>query len=389
MKQQQAPAIRATRLDAADEEALAQFHRTAWNTTATAPDATRVTRKIGSVVACPFTASLPAPAVGVYDGTQIIGYLSSIPAEFWDGKRLLPAHWLKGFMVLPERRNGPIGFMLVKRMLEEVATSGAMVVAPNARRLLEALGLFDAGAVPNYMTLTRPVRFFRALDTDKLGIASLPGVVRKALRATRLAPFAWLCGGVASGVLGVISVAGRLSAPGLRTRLTAEPPPQEQIDRLWEKLRTHLNFAPSRSGAYVAWRYAGENLGRYEFISVYSGAELRALAVVRRAQRNDDPRLAGLRLGLVVDLVLDPSDTRAAVVALVAARTWGRQVDCDAVLLTISHAAIGRLAIKVGYARIPGNVHCLLRERDGELGAIKGGLERSWLTRGDAWGDDI
>jgi hypothetical protein len=88
-------------------------------------------------------------------------------------------------------------------------------------------------------------------------------------------------------------------------------------------------------------------------------------------------------------MVLDPSDTRAAVVALVGARAWGRRVGCDAVLLTISHAAIGRLAIKVGYARIPGNVHCLLRERDGELGALKGGLERSWLTRGDAWGDDI
>ena len=393
MNQQKALAIRATRLDAADAEALAEFHRQAWH--ASTPDSgdtgdsTAGAKKIGSTQGCPFTASLPAPAVAVYNGAQIVGYLSSIPAEFWNGTGAIPAHWLKGFMVLESHRNGPIGFMLVKRMLEEVGTSGAMVVAPNARRLLEALGLKDAGAVPNYVTVARPVRFLRALDVEKLGLASLPAALRGVLRTTRIAPVALLCGAAASCALGAIALVGKLRSVGLRARITAEPPPESAVDGLWERLRPHLNFAPSRSGAYITWRYAGENSSRYEYISLYSGTRLRALAVVRVAERADDPRLAGLRLGLIVDLVLDPTDRPAAVAALLAARSWGRRKGCDAILLTLSHGGVGRLAIKVGYARIPGNVHCLLRARDGALSGPEEGLERSWLTRGDAWGDDI
>jgi hypothetical protein len=395
MKQQKAPTIRATRLGAEDAVALAEFHRQAWHAPAPGEGAASATadteggKKIGSVDGCPFTASLPAPAVGVYDGPEIIGYLSSIPAEFWNGERSVPAHWLKGFMVLESRRNGPIGFMLAKKMADEVGHSGAMVVASNARRLFEALGYHDAGAVPNFLTVTRPVKFLRALDIEKLGLASLPQALRRALRTTRSAPVAGVCGIAAGLALGTLTLISKLVSFGLRVRVTADPPAEALVDPVWARLRAQTEFAPSRSGAYLSWRYSGENSGRYEFLSVYSGTRLRGVAVVRRSERDDDPRLAGLRLGLIVDLVVDPSDKRAIVAVLVAARSWGRRNGCDAVLLTLSHRKVGSLAIKVGYARIPGNVHCLLRSRNGEFDAPKGGLGKSWLTRGDAWGDDI
>src|SRR5690606_30220341 len=113
-----------------------------------------------------------------------------------------------------------------------------------------------------------------------------------------------------------------------------------------------------------------------------------ALVVVRKPERLDDPRLAGLRVGLVVDLLVDPVDTPAVIAGLLAARRWGRSARCDAVLLTLPQRDINRVARGLGFVKIPGNVHFLLRTPPGSATA-PASLAGAWVTRGDAWGDDI
>ena len=381
--------IRVAALSDQDSIALAQFYRQAWNASAPADDT--APNQVAPNQGCPFVAGLPPPVTGVFVDEQIVGHLGSIPTELWDGSRSHGAHWLKGFMVLESYRNGPIGYLLLKHMMKQVSLSAVMTVAPAARRLFAACGFKDFGSVPNYITVIRPTRLLQAIDPDKLGLASLPAALRSVMRAAKLGPVAWLLGGCAGLGLALLDAVNWVWAWGLQARVLKGPPPIAEIDELWRQLRERLDLAPSRSGAYIDWRYVASSAGRYEFIEVRRGKRLAALAVVRRSERVDE-RLAGLHLGLVVDLIVDPQDSAAAGAALLAARGWGRRAGCDAVLLTISHRGIGRLVKRLGYVKIPGNVNFMLRVPSGvptEAMHAPKDMERSWLTRGDAWGDDI
>jgi GNAT superfamily N-acetyltransferase len=370
-------------LSASDGPALREFYRAVWNSDNGGND----TEAGDATVQCPFTPH-PPPFVGVYSGAQLIGHLGSIPTQFWDGQRDADAHWLKGLMVLEQYRNGPIGYQLVKEMMKQVSLTAVMTVALPARRLFQAVGFKDMGPVPNYVTVVRPIRVLRAIDVERLGLASLPRFMKVLLSLTRLGPVAWLGGGVGAIGLGVLDGVNRLRTLGLRIRFSGQPPATGDTDALWQKLRAQTNLAPSRGGSYIRWRYAGAKPGRYEFIDVRRGGRLAALVVVRRPERVDDPRLAGLNVGLVVDLVVDPTDAAAVTAAFLATRKWAKKAACDAVLLTLSHLGVGRLVKPLGFVKIPGNVHFMLRAPAGALNAPQD-TARSWLTRGDAWGDDI
>lgn len=379
-------AIRVTPLSEKDAPALRSFYRTAWNSSGAEnePDEDAAAGSDSR----PFPVGFPPPLVGVYSGERIIGHLGSIPTEFWDGQRNVGGHWLKGLMVLEQFRNGPFGYLLVKEMLKHVSLAAVMTVAPAARRLFEACGFKGFGTVPNYVAVIHPRKVLQAVDVARLGLASLPKFMQLLLRVIKWGPIAWIAGTAGAAGLWLLDGANRLMCLGLRTRIQGNPPPAAEIEPLWLRLRERLALAPSRSGAYIEWRYARGNPGRYQFIEVRRRDELAGLVVVRRPERIDDPRLAGLRVGLIVDLIVDPADTAAVTAAFLAARKWARKAACDAVLLTISHLGVGRLVKRLGFVKIPGNVHFMLRVPPGAIDAPQG-MERSWMTRGDAWGDDI
>jgi hypothetical protein len=377
--------LRVSVLSKSDGPALRAFYRAVWNSSATTDEPEGDTT--GASVRCPFTPD-PPPLVGVFSDAELIGHLGSIPTVFWDGRRSTAAHWLKGLMVLEQYRNGPIGYQLVKEMMKRVSLTAVMTVAPAARRLFQAVGFKDLGAVPNYVTVIRPARVLRAIDVERLGLASLPRILRVLLGIARSPPVAWVGGAAAAVGLRLLDGMNHLTSLGLRARVVATPPRVTETDALWQRLRGQLNLAPCRDGAYIEWRYAGGRPGRYQFIEVRRRGALVALVVVRRPERVDDPRLAGLRVGLVVDLLVDPTDAAAVTAAFLATRKWARKAAWDAVLLTLSHLGVGRLVKRLGFVKIPGNVHFMLRAPPGTLEAPEN-TERSWLTRGDAWGDDI
>jgi GNAT superfamily N-acetyltransferase len=386
MSESSAVKIRVAALSASDSGALRTFYRTVWNSTE--PTGADSDSAASTEDICPFPAGLPAPIVGVYRGERIIGHLGSIPTEFWDGSRNVAGHWVKGLMVLEEFRNGPIGYLLVKEMMQNVSLSGAMVVAAPARRLFEACGFKSLGAVPNYIAVLRPRRVLQAADVDRLGLSSIPRPLKLLLRFMKWGPIPWVAGGGAAAALALLAGANRLMTASLKIRTVLHPPAAAEVDPLWLRLRAQLNLAPSRGGSYLEWRYDREHPGRYQFIEVRRQGRLTSLVVARLPERVDDPRLAGLRVGLIVDLLVDPADTTAVTAALLAARQWGAKAGCDAILLTISHLGVGRLVKRLGFVRIPGNIHCMLRVPAGALDA-PASMEHSWLMRGDAWSDDI
>ena len=114
------------------------------------------------------------PAFAFFSDDVIIGYLGTIPTRFWDGQNIIPAYWMKGFWVLEEYRDGPVGFFLLKEAMEHLDLAGALTVAPASIRLFEGVGFTNYGKLNNHLVLLKPANVLRSIDLKKLGISSLP-----------------------------------------------------------------------------------------------------------------------------------------------------------------------------------------------------------------------
>lgn len=380
------PTIRVAKLIDGDESALADFYQDAWGASnnSEAVAAARNQFTVGN----PFSDDKGRLTVAVFSDEKIIGHLSTIPAQLWDGTRLLTGVWLKGFMVLEAYRDGPIGYMLIKEMAKHLDLSGALVVALPARRLMEAIGFSDVGVLPNYLSIDRPRRFIRSIDASQIEPDSSPSFRKLTLKALKTEPLSSLAGLMMTVALSVCNMANRWLTKGLQTATSLQPPAASEIDGLWTTLRNRIGFASSRDSAYISWRYAPPDGGDYEFITIRDAGQLCGLAIVRGPRREDDPRLGGLRVGLIADLLVDPRHKRAARAALLAARSWCRLRNYDAVLFTISNNVLRSMMPTLGYVPVPGNIHFMLRTGNSGI-ASPSGLDDSWLTRGDGWGDDI
>ena len=148
-------------------ETLTDFYRQTWDADA---DAERVrTARLQAAECNPVCPGDPPPTFLFLLGGRAIGHVGSIPVRVWGAAGVRPAHWVKGLMVLPEHRNGPVGFLLLKDAMRHLELAMAMVVQPEARRLFQALGFADVGVLPNALRVLHPSRVLRRLDSAGVG----------------------------------------------------------------------------------------------------------------------------------------------------------------------------------------------------------------------------
>jgi hypothetical protein len=377
---------RARRLGESDADAIAQFMRTAgWDANATTGGVGEWLRK--SAAQNPFEPGAEPPVVGVFIGPLLVACLTSIPTRIWNGKELATAHWLKGFWVLDQYRDGLIGFLLLKEMLKHVGLAVSMPAALLPRRLSVALGMLDLGAVRNYIEPLRIARILRRLDPKLLELNGVPKPASIALKLAKITPVAYAADALMTLGLTALRLPSALTGRTLTKQLGGRLPTKADLDSLWARARAATGCCATRSGAYLHWRYErGED--RYWFASCWRGTELVALAVVQHPERLDDPRLAGLVVGSVVDLVLDPSCPAALPCVLGVARRWARSLKYDALLLTMSSLKLRAPARRAGYIPMPGNVHLMLRD-PGDKHGLSPKLDDWMVTRGDAWSDHL
>jgi hypothetical protein len=379
--------LRARRLGETDADAIAEFMRSAgWNANAT-PDGVREWLR-RSAAQNPFEAGAAPPVVGVFIGPLLVACLTSIPTRFWNGKILAPAHWLKGFWVLEQHRDGLIGYMLLKEMLKHVELAASMPAALVPRRLSVALGMVDLGAVRNYIAPLRVARILRKLDPRLLELNGVPRSASIALKIAKIPPIAFAVQALTSLGLAAARLPTILAVRTLTAQPTEQLPSEKDLDSLWDRARGAGSCCPSRSGAYLRWRYQGGPNDRYSFVSCWRQAELVGLAILQHPERLDDPRLAGLLIGSVVDLVLDPRCPGALPSLLGAARHWAKSLHYDALLLTVSHLALRGPILRGGYIPMTGNIHLMLRDPGGKHG-LSPNLDAWMVTRGDAWSDHL
>jgi GNAT superfamily N-acetyltransferase len=378
--------LKARRLGEADADAIAEFMRAAgWNANAT-PDGVREWLQ-RSAAQNPFEPGVGPPVAGVFIGPRLVACLTSIPTRFWNGREFAAAHWLKGFWVLEQYRDALIGFLLLKEMLKHVGIAASMPAALAPRQLSVALGMLDLGAVRNYITPLSIARILRRLDPQLLKLNGVPAATAL-LKFAKIAPVAYAAEALISPCLMALRLPGALAARTLATRLGEQLPGEADLDSLWVRARSALSSCAARSGAYLRWRYEGGANSRYWFVSCWRRTELVGFAVLQHPERLDDPRLAGLAIGSVVDLVLDPGCSGALPAVLGAARRWGRSQNYDGLLLTLSHLALRSPVRKAGYMPMPGNIHLMLRDPGGGH-ELSPNIDDWMVTRGDAWSDHL
>jgi predicted N-acetyltransferase YhbS len=368
-------------------EAVAEFIRAVWNQSATA----------SSVLAARATATtenlaepgvVPPTWVAIRDG-RVVGYVTTIPIRMWDGQRDWPAYWIKGLMVLPEYRNGPIGYALMKAAVARLPRSGGLAVAAPARRLFGALGYSDLGAIPNWVRPLAPGRMLGRLDFDSLGVGGVSGWVPAAVRLGKATGLAALSGGVAGAALRCFAAAQRWGG-----RCTVHAPFEpaadgQELDGLWHHVRRSVSSGVVRDHDYLTTRYPLGLGSPYVWLAVRNGERLAGIAVLRQPRADGDPRLRGVRVATLVDMIYDPAQSAEGLALLGAIESAARTLEADAILATCSAPELVGLLRRQCYLPFSGNVHFLFRDVADEGSGFGHTLAEWWLTRGDGNSDEV
>lgn len=364
--------------------ALTEFFQEVWDPNATV-DRVRAARE-AAAAANPVDPGRPPPRFLFLSEGRALGHVGTIPVRLWIGGEESGSYWVKGLMVLPQHRDGPVGFLLLKEAIRHLDTALTLVVAEAPRKLFGALGFEDIGVVPNWVSVLRPGRFLRKLDLDRLGLSSLPTPLSSGIRAAQrmgLAPVVGWAGGMAARAWTLVR-----GSPPRRFQIQVEERIDPQAcDELWQRVRGSLRAAPVRDGNHLVRTYEERGRG-YRFVTVREpGGGMVALAVVGEPRRESDPRLAGIRVAALSDLVFRPDDPGAGLSALAEAEGVGRSFDADALLGSFSHALFPALLRRRAFVRVPGNLHLMVRTGP-DSPPLPSNLGDWWVTRGDGGADE-
>ena len=380
------PRLEVVRVQDDHAEMVAEFIRQVWDSEATAVSVL-ASRAIGAAKNTAEPGVAPPTWIAVQDG-RVLGYVTTLPIRLWDGVREWPAYLIKGLMVLPEFRGGPIGYLVLKAAVASLPRSGALAVAPPARRLFEALGFRDLGAVPNWARPVAPGRILHRLDPAGLGFPSPPRWAAAALhlaRRTGLATVAGWAGGVA---LRATAAMGRLSENGPDAGEFDPKASVQELDSLWDATRSGIRSAVVRDARYLTDRYAGGARDNYVWLAARRQATLVGVAILRRPRADGDERLKGIGLATLAD-VLYPLDQPAIGLALLGAVERSAQLlGADAILATTSAPAFSAVLRRQWYMPLSGNVHFLVRDVAGQATTFGQALSDWWTSRGDGQADD-
>ena len=321
-----------------------------------------------------------APAIIAVQNQRVIGYLGTLPMRLWKNGREADAHWFKGFMVIPEFRNGPIGFALVREAMKHVGDVAVLTVQSASWRLFQAAGLRLAGAVPNYLRILRPARVAQRLDLAKIPLKSFPAWVTAGARIAQKTGVA-----AVGGAIGGFSAAALAAARGSGEAVGSTEGIGDHdgdLGEAWGRMRAGIRVGQVRDAAYVRARYSAS--ARQFRCSASRGRSGVAFTMVRRPREGGDERLSGLSVAVLSDLIA-PLDAPALLLsALRRAEADARELGADALVCSPSHPALAPLLRRRSWLAIPANLHFLARAAD----VAPSGVGDWWLMRADGNSDE-
>ena len=362
--------------------ALAAFYRDIWDPEASEESVARA--RAEGAAHNPVAPGSEVPTFLFVQGDTILGHLSTIPVQVWTGNGQRPAYWFIGFMVRPEHRNGPVGALLLREAVRRLELTLSLTVALPSVRLFRAVGFTDLGLVPNYIRVLRAGRVLPRLDLAALGVEGLPRVVRAGIAVARQPLITPLAGAMAQLGLEALAVARSWRAAG---RISEGGGKGESVEDLWTGARGRMGLVAARDDAYLTRRY--ESAGDpYRVVRLHRGGELCGVAYVRAPREEGDPRLRGIRVATLSD-VLFPLDKPGLGLRLIrGAEVAARDLGADALLASMSHREIRPLLARRGFVPAGGNLRFLVRDARGELPGNTA-LDDWWVSRGDMNADSV
>jgi len=360
---------------------LAAFYATVWDAEGSAADvaAARAAAAERNLV----DPGQAPPTFLAMQGGRVLGHVSTTSIRIWDGRTALRAYWIRDLMVLPEYRNGPLGFGLLKEAAAHLERSAVLTIVPASRRLFGALGYEDLGAISHFLRPLAPGRLLSRLDVERLDPGDLPRWIEGALRFGRRTGLASLAGAFGGVALRAATAAARVSAMGVREREGWPSDPTTHLDRLWETARVSVGASVVRDGAYLLQKYGFPSEGGdHHWVGVWKRDVLRGVAVIRPPGEEGDSPLPGIRVATIEDILVEP-DGAACLGLLGAVERRARSFDADGIVARMSSARLRSSLRLQGYVRVSGNVHFFIRDVSPSEPRLRGPLTDWWLTRGD------
>lgn len=382
---ERAPRLEVIRAEDQHADVLATFIQAVWDPSATTASVI-ASRAKGAAANVAEPGVAPPTWIALQAG-RVLGYVTTIPIRLWDGQQDWAGYWIKGLMVLPEFRSGPIGYLVLKAAAQTLPLSGGLAVAPAARKLFTALGYTDCGVIPNWIRPLRPGRMFQRLDLEQLGLSRLPKGAPTVLRLGRASGLGALGGWIGGGALRLYAGIRRTGSGGYRTGPFDPSRGQTEIDELWCQITASFPSAVVRDAAYLVPRYPAADSANYRWIEARQNGQLRGIAVLRIPRENGDERLRGIRVATLADLLFPPGQPEVGRALLGGVERAARALEADAVLASSPARVVTAELRGQCYLPLGGTVHLLWRQTGSES-QLATTVSDWWLQRGDGGADD-
>lgn len=329
-----------------------------------------------------------SPTFVFVKGEDIVGHVTTIPVQLSSYAKTVEAHWIVGFMVLPEHRNGLVGPLLIKEVNRSLDCALSLFVEPPVLRILRGLKWTHQGMLPQYLRILDAPGVSRNLQVSRLKALTIQTADTSVAVPLRLVEsLLRMLGGWGLAVGQAVWVGLTIVA---RPRfLTVEAREEQGFDdsynQLWLAVGGRFGACIARDQKYLQRRF-GRNPDRYRVLGCRQENRLLGYCIVKTKQFSNDPRMGNMKVGTIVDCLFDP-DAPAVLQPLLdcVVKVCARE-GVHAVLCTASHAAVRRLLRANGFLAIPGNLNVAYHNRANvPLQDIP--LEAWHLMRGDSDAD--
>jgi hypothetical protein len=333
-------------------------------------------------------ARLDAPTFVFVKGDEIIGHVATIPVRLTVLAKTVAAHWIVGFMVRPEHRNGLVGPLLIKEVNRSLDCALSLFVEPPVLRILAGLKWVHKGVLPQYLRVLNARGVSRNLQLSAVkALASSAGDTAGAVSSGSVESMIRAAGGWALAIGQAIWV-GLTIVCRPRTSLLEVREEQgfdDSYSMLWQAVSGQFGACLARDQKYLQGRF-GRDSDRYRVFGCRRANRLLGYCIVKTRQFSSDQRMGNMKVGTIVDCLFDPAAPAVFQALLDSVIETCAREGVDAVLCTASHAAVRRLLRRSGFLAIPGNLNFAFHNRtDVPLQDIP--LESWHIMRGDSDAD--
>lgn len=327
-----------------------------------------------------------APTFVFLKDEKIVGHVTTIPVQLSIPSGVKAAHWVVGFMVLPEYRNGLVGPLLIKKVNRELDCAMSLHVELPVLRILTGLKWVHKGMLPQYLRVMNAGGVVGNIQpsTVEAVTAGGKGFFLRPYLSSRFVR--WIgSAGLALGQRLWWGMNCLARSKPIQADLQWEEAFDDSYTLLWQSVAGQFGAALVRDRAALESRYGGK-IERYRLLTCRRNGKLLGYCIVKLKQFANDRRMGNIKLGTIVDCLYDSRGPFVLHGLVAHVAQWARQEGVDALLCTASLTSLRQGLLRNGFFRIPGNLNFAYHSRSpSELEKIS--LDAWHLMRGDSDAD--